>query len=561
MQKQERVFYIRLTRRDLLKIGAGLAGSMAASSILSACGSTASPAATEAPAAAEATQAPAQEAAAAETGGTLVFAVDSLQGNLEPGTFFSFGDWQAIDCVARGLVFFDYQAGSEPEPALAESWDISDDGLVYTFKLKQGLKFHDDTDITAEAVRRSFMRLLDENDPTRAPGTYAGSEIGGTNVAEIKVIDDHTVQISLKEPDVAYLKRMANPNAVILSPAALDKYGKDIGQNLVSAGPFKVERIVANQEVELSAFDGFYKGRPQVDRVVLRAIPDETTILSALEAGEVHVTNHAPISELERMRNNSSLKVEVGVPWIVMFLGLNYNIPPFDDQKVRQAVNFAINRENIKDAVFSGASEVPAGIIAPPELGYAPELAELSSQDLDKAKALLAEAGKEGIEITLSVTNVLFWPRMGELIQNDLNQAGFNCKLEKLDEGTFWGKVHENALAMTLTQRSAFVADPDNKLTPILYSTSSVAQTQTGNANYPDAADLDRMLDQARAEADQAKRAELYKEIQKWLLERVPYVYIGYLALPVVEQKNVAGVNAAALGTYRTYLENAHFTT
>jgi peptide/nickel transport system substrate-binding protein len=556
MSDHDREAEFQLSRRRFLRLSAALAASTATPALLAACG-----AATPAAPAADATAAPAgatsaAPAPAATTGGTLVFAAEAIQGNLEPGSFYSFGDWQAIDLVARGLVFFDYGADSEPEPALAESWTLSDDGLVYTFTMKQGLTFHDGTAVTATAVKRSFDRLLNEDDPTRAPNTYAGSEIGGTNVESIEVPDEQTVVITLKVPDVAYLKRMANPNAVILSPAALDEYGPAIGQNLVAAGPFKLERIAANQEVELSAFDGFYGGRPSLDRIVIRAIADEATIVSSLEAGETHLTNSAPHTAIEQLRANPNLKVEVGVPWIDIFMSLNANIAPLDDKRVRQAINFAINRENIRDAVFAGLMELPVAIITPPELGFAADLAEFSSYNPERARELLAEAGAEGAAVEISTVTSLFWPRIGELVQSDLNAVGLNCTFQRYDPGTLSGLYNEGRVALGLNQRSAFVADPDNKLTPLLYSTSSVAQTQTGNDTYENAAEFDRMLDEARQELDEAERANKYRAIQEWLLDYMPYAYIGYIALPVVSQQNVQGVNTAALGTYRTFLED-----
>jgi peptide/nickel transport system substrate-binding protein len=565
MSDQNHEAEFKRDRRRFLRLSAALTAGTLSPALLAACGGAPAPtgdtAATSGPATDATAAAPAAGATAegatgsAAGGGTLVFAAEAIQGNLEPGSFYSFGDWQAIDLVGRGLVFFDYQAGSEPQPALAESWDLSDDGLVYTFTMKQGLTFHDGTPVTATAVKRSFDRLLNEDDPTRAPNTYAGSEIGGTNVASIEVPDEQTVVITLNEADVAYLKRMSNPNAIILSPAALDEFGPAIGQNLVAAGPFKLERIAANQEVELSAFDGFYGGRPALDRIVIRAIADETTIVSSLEAGETHLTVSAPHSSLEQLRANPNLKVEVGVPWIDIFMSLNANIPPFDDKRVRQAVNYAINRENIRDAVFAGYMEMPVAIIPPPELGHAAELAEFSSYNPEKARALLAEAGQEGAAVEISTVTSLFWPRIGELVQNDLNQAGFNCTFQRYDPGTLSGLYNEGKVAIGLNQRSAFVADPDNKLTPLLYSTSAVAQTQTGNDTYPDAAEFDQMLDDARQELDEAARIAKYRAIQEWLLDRMPYAYIGYIALPVVSQQNVQGVNTAALGTYRTFLE------
>jgi peptide/nickel transport system substrate-binding protein len=138
-------------------------------------------------------------------------------------------------------------------------------------------------------------------------------------------------------------------------------------------------------------------------------------------------------------------------------------------------------------------------------------------------------------------------------MQSSAAAAGVKININKLDEGTFWGKVDAGKSQASVTQRSGFVADPDNKLTPLLYSTSSVAQTETGNDIYPNAKQLDHMLDQARAEPDRARRRQMYFQIQDWLLDMVPYVYLAYIRLPVVMQRYVMGVNANALGTYRLY--------
>jgi peptide/nickel transport system substrate-binding protein len=536
----DRLIRMEISRRDLLRAGAigmAMVGSLSRVHLLS-------PEAVE---------------AQPVRGGTLVYAIDNVGSSNDPGIFANFGNWEAIDCICRGLTFFDYQGpGSKPQPALAERWEISGDGRSYTFSLRKGLKFHDGTPLTAQSVKRSWVRLLDEKDPTRAPGTYAGVEIGGDNIKEVRIVDESTVRLILKEPDEAQLLRLANPNAVILSDAALDKYGAKIGLNLVGAGPFKFERMAVGQEIVLSAFDGYYGGRPYLDRVVLRAIPNEATMISALEAGQVHATNFAPVSALPEFRRNPNLKIVLGAPYIVLFAGLNAKIPPLDNIKVRQAINYAINRQAIIEVVFNGAALPPAGMIAPAEFGYDGSLKTLSSYQPEKAKQLLKESGMANPEITLQIVNEQFWPRLVELVQKDLTVVGFKVNVLKLDGGTFWGKVFDGKAEVSLTQRSAFVADPDNKLTPLLYSTSSVAQKQTGNDAYPDAKNLDGLLDQARAQSDPAKRKQEYAQIQKWLLERVPYVYLCYEEQPIVMQKNVYAINTAALGTYRMYLEKAY---
>lgn len=491
---------------------------------------------------------------APKQGGTLIFGVESIGGSSDPGVFTSFGNWQAIDSICEGLVHYDYSGpDAKAQPALAEYWQISPDGTTYTFTLRKDVKFHDGTDLTAEAVKLSWNRLLDENDPTRAPGTYAGSEIGGDNIKEINVLDTHEVELVLHAPDRAQLLRLANPNAVILSPDALDKHGKNIGQHLVCTGPFKMDELVDGQHITMSAFDGYWGGRPYLDKLILKAIGDEATIISALRAGEIDITNHAPITSLQQLEKDPNLKVEVSKPYITMFLNVNAKHKPFDDKRVRQALNYAIDRVAIRDGVFDGRISLPAGMIPPAEFGYNQEFEQQSTLNVEKAKQLLTEAGyPDGIDVTIDVVNNLFWPRLAETVQASAAKAGIRIKINVLDPGTWNAKLDQGEAQLSMQQRSAFVADPDNKLTPLLYSTSPVT-SQTGTTLYPNYKELDEMLDGARQELNVAKAKEMYDELQQWLLDESPIVYLGYLPLATVSQKYVEGVNVDALGTYRTY--------
>ncbi|SRR5579883_485927 len=488
-------------------------------------------------------------------GGTLVYAVDAVGENNDPGIFLTFGNWMAIDCICEGLTFFDYKsAASVPQPRLAERWERSSDGRAYTFYLRKGVMFHDGTAFNAAAVKRNWVRLLDPKDPTRAPGTYAGSEIGGTNIKEVRTPDDHTVQLILNQPDQAQLLRLANPNGVVLSPAAIQKYGKDVGKHLVATGPFKFDSMTSGQSVTMSAFDQYWGGRPYLDRFILKAIGDEATLTSSMLSGETDATNFAPITAVKQFMADPNLKVELGAPWIVLFLALNAKIGVTKNKLVRQAINYSIDRRAIQSGVFGNTTILPAGMDTPASWAYDPALQAESTQNISKAKSLLAKAGfPNGVTVSMDVENTVFYPRLAESIQSSAAAAGVRIAVNKLDEGTFWGKVFAGKSQASLTQRSGFVADPDNKLTPLLYSTSSVAQTETGNDIYPNAKLFDHMLDVARAEPNKAKRRQLYFQIQAWLLDMVPYVYLAYLRLPVVMQRYVMGVNAAALGTYRLY--------
>jgi peptide/nickel transport system substrate-binding protein len=312
--------------------------------------------------------------------------------------------------------------------------------------------------------------------------------------------------------------------------------------------------MASGQNVTMSAFDQYWGGRPYLDQFILKAITDPTTLISSLLSGETDATNFAPITAVSVFKANPNLKVVLGAPWIVLFLALNAKIGVTRNKLVRQAINYAIDRKAIRDGVFGGTSILPAGMDTPASWAYDPALQPRSTQNIPTARQLLARAGHpRGVSIAMDVENTVFYPRLAESMQSSAAAAGVKININKLDEGTFWGKVDAGKSQASVTQRSGFVADPDNKLTPLLYSTSSVAQTETGNDIYPNAKQLDHMLDQARAEPDRARRRQMYFQIQDWLLDMVPYVYLAYIRLPVVMQRYVMGVNANALGTYRLY--------
>lgn len=256
----------------------------------------------------------------ANTDGELIFAVDQLTGTSDPGSFASFGNWMVIDCIARGLTHVDY-VSSEPKPALAESWTVSDDQLVYTFKIRSGVKFHDGNTVSAKDFERSWRRLFDENDPTRDPTTYASSELGGANVKSYKALDDATFEVKLVAPDVAFLGRCSNPNSVALSSAAIEEKGAKIGQSLVGSGPYKFVSFTAGQSVVLERFDDYWEGKPTLSKVVFQILPDPSSLVSALSSGAVNATCFAPVSNVARLKS-SGLVVEEAKPYIDIYLGM-----------------------------------------------------------------------------------------------------------------------------------------------------------------------------------------------------------------------------------------------
>jgi len=496
-------------------------------------------------------------AAAQANGGTLVFAAESMGETLETGLWNGFGSIHVTDNVGEGLIRSNFVSG-EPTPGLAESWTISDDSLTYTFTLRAGATFHDGTPVTAPAVVRSFTRMIDDTDPSYLPGLYMASGHGSTNFASMTALDDQTIEMVLNARDATQLHRLARPSAMPISPAALDAQGTDIGTMPVMAGPFMLERFVPGQEAVLRAFEGYYGGTPAVDTLVIRAYPDEASILAALEAGEVQFTLYAPFSAVPRLQASDNITVDVGAPFVDLFLGCNCSLELTGNIDIRMAINYAINRETLIIGALNGFGELPASILSPTDLGFDESFRAISTQNLELAASHLAASGvATPIAIELSYENNRFWPLIAQLVKADLDAVGFSVTLDPLDPGSFWGKAGDSNMQLGLNQRSTFVPDPNDKAT-ILHSITSPGAL-TYHQALPTAAELDALIDAGIAELDPAARVEIYQQIQQMAIDQMMYVYLAYLTPPVFYAKTLANVPSDSASSGRVNLDSVTF--
>ena len=493
--------------------------------------STATPAATDQPTATP------QAASGAEK--ILVFAAEAIGETLEPGLWNGFGNSNIIDNVYDRLT----QPGpgwvGAAQPALAESWEISSDAKEYIFKIRKGVKFHDGTEVNADAIVRSLNRMTDDTDSSFVKGMYMNAEYGNANWEKLEKIDDMTVKLTLKAPDAAQLHRLYHPAAAIMSVKAMDKFGAGVGLNAVGAGPFKLGKSTPGQEATLVAFDDYWQGRPKLDKIVFRGYPDEAAMIAAIIAGEVNYAPYPPSASIEQFKKNEQLTVKSGSPLINIFVGLNRLQAPMDKLEVRQAINYAINRQNVIDGALYGLGILPASFLSPSEFGYDDAGLKISVHDPEKAKAALVASGLTlPVEITFSYENNRFWPQIAELIKADLEVVGFKVTLEKLDASAYFSKVTTGTTQLNMTQRSVWYPDPDGKMR-LLHSSQASAQSETGVAKSDMAAKYDALVDGGRTESDPDKRKVTYKKLQDLILEDLPYVILTYYQKPYVFAKNV----------------------
>ena len=311
----------------------------------------------------------------------------------------------------------------------------------------------------------------------------------------------------------------------------------------------------------MEAFANYYEGRPPLDRVVLQVLPDPLALTNAVMAGSIGATNFIPHSSIKLFQSNAKFKLLSPKPYIDIFVQMNAGLGALKDLRVRQAINYALDRKAIVREAFFGRADLPASLVSPPELGYDDSLKVYSTRDVARAKQLLQDAGAVGAPIKFINQNLLFWPKVGQIVEQNLREIGLNISTSYVDAGTFSQSFFDPmAHELGTWQRSAFVPDPDNKLSPLLAGNSFAAQVGTQNPKLPTQKKLDELLSAARQEADTAKRAKLYIELQKFLAEEVMvYAMLANIYTPVVSSAELEGLNADVLGTYRLFLEHTKY--
>jgi peptide/nickel transport system substrate-binding protein len=538
-----------VSRRTLLRgasrlgMGVGIGASM--TSLLAACG--------------VADGGNASSSAKPKTGGTLTLAIDATSAVNDPAFYTSLGDWMAVDCICRGLTFISFET-NEPQPDLAESWDISADKLTYTFHLRKGVTFHDGTTFTSADVLASLGRQFNTDDKTLPKGSSRPLRSVGTNMASLKAIDANTVQMVLKKADRTLLNRLSDIGGRIISKAALDKYGASIGKNLIGTGPFKLSSATAGQSVVLAAFDGFRLGRPPIDRLVLQQVQDPSTIVSSLLSGDISATQFTPYSSLDRLKTDHTVTVYDTPKSFDAFMMMDARRIP--ELNVRKAINLAIDREAIIAQAFFGSGSLPDGYTIPANLdGYDKSLADLSTKNVDEAKRLIQAAGATGREVRLMAASDSWHPKAAQIIAQNLTDIGLKVTTDSVDPATYFSrllapddKFHE----LMIWERNSYVPDPDDMIGSMAQPSGVYGDFVSGFKTLAGSAQFADDLFAAKNLADTAARATAYSQIQRrWAEKYMLLSMLAYASNPVVSGAKVQGMNVKALGTHRCYMEKA----
>lgn len=376
--------------------------------------------------------------------GTLAFAQEPGRGgtlevgfNAEPS---SLAPWRSGDSNTHRVytALYDTLVGQyetlEIVPGLAESWEVSEDGTVYTFNLREGVTFHNGEEFNAEVAKWNVDRWIN------APDDHINSISG---VASAEAVDEYTLQVTLEAPNNRFLINLASGLRAVLPPQAVEERGEDFSFNPVGTGPFMFERWVSDSEIALVRNPNYWRtdengdALPYLDGIVFKVLPDASTRHTALITGDIDLdTTISPenVADLES-RDEFVVYNEPGVGY--MGLRMLMTEPPFDDVRVRQAISWAIDREAINQAAYFGLATTGSGMYSPPTPGYEADYDPYSPRDLEKARELLAEAGyPNGFSMDIIVAIPLF-QIVAEVMQAQLAEVGINVNIQNVERGTF----------------------------------------------------------------------------------------------------------------------------
>ncbi|MBU8880663.1 ABC transporter substrate-binding protein [Bacillus sp. FJAT-29790] len=473
---------------------------------------------------------------------TLVFGRGGDSTSLDPITTTEGETFKVTENIFEKLLVYG-ESDTSVHPALAEDWEVSDDNLTYTFKLRKGVKFHDGTDFNADAVVFNFERWMN-GDADKYPyytmfGGFKGEE--GHVIDEVKALDEHTVQFVLNRPQAPFLKNIAMSPFGIASPTAIEKDGDKFRQNPVGTGPFKFVEWKQNDRIVLEKNPEYWQeGYPKLNKVIFRVIPENTSRLNALANGEIDLMDGLNNSDEESVLSNANLQIIERPSMNVGYIAFTVNRPPFDNKLVRQALSHAIDKKSIIDSFYGGKAQAAVNPMPPSIEGYNDAIQDYP-YDLDKAKELLAEAGfSNGFEMDLWAMPVArpYMPeamKVAEVIQESFSKIGVKANIQTVDWATYLDKAAKGEFDTFMLGWTGDNGDPDN----FIYTLLDKDSIGSNNYSYYSNDELHDILIEAQTETDQEKRNELYKKAQEIIKEDAPWVPLVHSTPLLAASKNL----------------------
>ncbi len=466
---------------------------------------------------------------------------------LDPHVVTSLNDFRILVNVFEGLVRF-ADGSLEVEPALAASWEVLDEGRLYRFHLRRGVRFHDGTPFDAEAVRFNLERVLDPAHPFHDTGPFPLSFFFEA-IREVRVVDAHTVELVLDRPFAPLLANLAYPAGAMVSPAAVRARGRAFRRHPVGTGPFRFVAWEGRRRVVLERNPDYREGAPRLARVIFRPLPDPSVRLTALVAGEVDLLAELSPEAVGALRGRPGFTVYGAEGPHLWFLILNLRHGPFADQRVRLAANLAVDRRALVDYALQGTARVAVGPV-PRAFGAAHDstLAPFA-HDPERARALLREAGRgEGVDVVLLAPHdgagMLDPVVMAAAIQADWAAVGIRAEIRTLEWNAYLAAVNGGLGESVDAAEMAWMTNDPDTLPYLALRTAAWPEQGGFNSGHYSNPRVDRWVERARAETDPAARAALYRRIEREVHRDVPWVVVASWNQSIVSRARVRGFRA-----------------
>ena len=443
---------------------------------------------------------------AAKSGGTLRVGLQADPTAFDPHLSNLTAAFHIIEHVYNGLL--GVNAALEPIPELAESWEVSDDGLTYTFHLRDGVTFHNGRAFTSDDVKYTFERITDPATASPRAEDFAG-------VTSIETPDDLTAVFTLGAPDASFISKIVASGSKIVAKEVVEENG-NLENVLVGTGPFTFVDYVPNSSVSLQKYDGFWlEGRPYVDAIEFQIVPESTSRTAALVSNTVDFIEYAPVQDLPTFEADSSIEIAGDQNTNIRYASLNISREPFDKLEVRQAIAKVIDRQAIIDASVFGYGTATATVFPP--TFWAGLDAEIPEVDIEGAKALLESVGLgDGFSTTLhSWAAYPFLSNAAIVIQEQLKQIGIEAELDLQENAIYIENYFAGNYDISVTGTSGYV-DPNDVISDYFDSNNNAI----GYVNER----VDELIADGLAVTDLEQRAEIYREIQSIVLEDLPWV-------------------------------------
>ena len=466
---------------------------------------------------------------------TLTFARGADSQKLDPADVDDGESIKVLVNVTQGLVRFKHGT-TDPEPCLATAWTISPDGLTYTFKLRPGVKFHDGTPLDAQAAAFSFLRQMDKSNPAHLPdATFAYWSAMFNMITAVEVVDPMTLRLRLREPHAPLLASLCIPAAHLISPKFIDQ------RHPVGTGPYRFVDWVPNERITLAANPDYWEGKPKLDCLIFKVVPESATRLIQLQTGQIQAMDGIDPNSLPIIRKDPQLKLLTAPGLNVCYLAFNCQKPPLDNRDLRRFIAAAIHKKDIIEDVYRGAAIVAKNPMPPFVAGYNDAIPEQEVVAPDEIFPILKNPLR--LEVMTNPRPYLPDPlRAAEMIKADLEKAHIPVEIIPNEWGAHLSRTSHGEHEMALMGWVGDTGDADNFLY-VLLDKDTAALGSALNICFWMNDDYHNLMIAARRELDPEKRAALYRKAQEIVFEECPMVPLAHAESLMACRANIDGIH------------------